>query len=693
MHPHDNAEALLRVLTAPRRNRYFYGKRLDVQHLEMEQGYGKLKQWLLNRLTVGKGVLCGLEVTVDGARVCVEPGVAIDGLGREIVVPVRSCIDPLAPHEGCCGDAAAAPPAPPSDHDDRLRLCTLWLCYRECLADHEPVLASGCDTREHCAASTIVETFCLKVTPGLADPLGDPAWCARLWESPHGRPVPGTVDHLPGGPLGGVTPGASSGSATGPAGRPASADATPAASPLDALRAGAAAGGLSDAERAALRAAQESRRHLLCELFAGDCGPAEDDACVPLAAIGLLRGRIEVEPCLLRPRLYSNETLIELILCLADKIDECCGQHTPPVVPMKVRSIDFLRRTPGAAEALVASVASPLSVTAVDIRGNANAIRVRFDKPFAQDAHKPTTHEPGDVDFQRHNVQVRPESPLNNLPFVPGSLVIEAPDTVRFDLFADSPYSRGARGWQKGRYTVFLCGDEDLPANRQALTDLAGAPLDGEPIAPAAGVISGDGTKGGDFRADFVVGAGEQPPELMHVSSVEFIERAAAGEHVLATMQTPLEETAVVGRVAAIRVRLSKPFAQDSQNVPTTHGVDDPDFQRHSLQVRLAARDARVVGVPYVPGTLAIEAADTLRFDVALGTRVVDGNGNWPRAGVRCELVLRGSPGTAGQRPPLADTGGSALDGEPAAPANGVISGDGAAGGDFLAPFSVRIAS
>src|SRR5262245_5121093 len=118
MHSHDNAEALLRTLSAPRRNHYFYGKRMDVQHFEMEQSYGKLKQWLLNRLTLGKGVLCGLRVSVDGDRICVDPGVAIDGLGREIVVPVRSCIDPLA-DDGCCGGGHAhATPRPPENLRD-----------------------------------------------------------------------------------------------------------------------------------------------------------------------------------------------------------------------------------------------------------------------------------------------------------------------------------------------------------------------------------------------------------------------------------------------------------------------------------------------------------------------------------------------------------------------------------------------
>jgi len=99
----DNTDALLRMLAAPRRNHFFYGKRMDVQHFEMEQAYGKLKGWLRNRLALGKGVLCGLGVSIDGDRVCVDPGVAIDGLGREIIVPVRACIDPLAPDDGCCG--------------------------------------------------------------------------------------------------------------------------------------------------------------------------------------------------------------------------------------------------------------------------------------------------------------------------------------------------------------------------------------------------------------------------------------------------------------------------------------------------------------------------------------------------------------------------------------------------------------
>jgi len=40
MNPYDNTETFLRVLREPRRNNYFYGKRMDVQHYQMEQDYG-----------------------------------------------------------------------------------------------------------------------------------------------------------------------------------------------------------------------------------------------------------------------------------------------------------------------------------------------------------------------------------------------------------------------------------------------------------------------------------------------------------------------------------------------------------------------------------------------------------------------------------------------------------------------------
>src|SRR5688572_26139417 len=86
------------------RNHYYYGKLLDAYHLQLEQSYGNKKRWLLNRLSLGSGVLCGLRVQLssDGTRARVSAGVAIDGVGREIIVPVDSApIDVRQPTDAC----------------------------------------------------------------------------------------------------------------------------------------------------------------------------------------------------------------------------------------------------------------------------------------------------------------------------------------------------------------------------------------------------------------------------------------------------------------------------------------------------------------------------------------------------------------------------------------------------------------
>jgi hypothetical protein len=468
MNPYDNAENLMRVLSAPRRNQYFYGKRMDVQHFRMEQDYLRQKLALLNRLTLGKGVLCGLRVTLEDGKLCVDPGVAIDGLGREIVVPVRTCIDPAAPATMCCGDPSASTlPAP-----DGVAVFTLWACYRECSADYQPMLASDCDARSDCAAGTTVETFCFKVTPGLAPLQGDPRWCIPQAAAGQDGTAFGTQPEVP---------------------MPAGFDA------FIGDQHGISAQDILDAVR--------SRRHGLCSTLGRDCDLSEGDPCVPLAAILVSDASVRaVENCLVRPRLYSHERLLDMILCLAQRVDACC--KPAPVDLMQVASIDFLYRGgPVNSETVVASVKSPLKATQVAIGGQTNAIRIKFSRPFAQGPRQPSTAGIHDASFERHNVLVLPEQPLQGERYVPGSLVIESAQVVRFDLADDTIYSRGPQlGWQKGRYRILLAGVDDPQTGRRALADMAGSALDGEPAAPANGVISGDGTKGGDFAAVFTVG-------------------------------------------------------------------------------------------------------------------------------------------------------------------------------------------
>ncbi|MFC5406946.1 hypothetical protein [Cohnella soli] len=69
------------------RNRYFYGKLLTVRDFESEQKYFNDKRRLLNRLLFGSGVVAGMQVVpVDDKTITVEMGVALDYLGREIVI-------------------------------------------------------------------------------------------------------------------------------------------------------------------------------------------------------------------------------------------------------------------------------------------------------------------------------------------------------------------------------------------------------------------------------------------------------------------------------------------------------------------------------------------------------------------------------------------------------------------------------
>jgi hypothetical protein len=153
----------LGTLSSPQRNNYFYGKLMDVSHFEMEQRYGMKKRWLLNRLGLGTGVLCGLRLTVKDDKVCVSPGVAIDGCGHEIVVPHEVCIDPWTLTDEC--GCPKTPALLRTEPHDKVLLC---LAYKECQTDFMPVLVTDCNTKQHCLPGTTVEGFCVIVKEGEA---------------------------------------------------------------------------------------------------------------------------------------------------------------------------------------------------------------------------------------------------------------------------------------------------------------------------------------------------------------------------------------------------------------------------------------------------------------------------------------------------------------------------------------------
>ena len=193
---------------SPVRNRYFYGKMLDVYHFELEQNYFNSKRWLLNRLVSGYGVVCGLNVLLssDGKSLYVTPGVAIDKCGHEIVLCQPSVPVPLPPPSSTAGGGSqttttttgtnpqqptttTSQPAGTSatttgasatgtmtagtgtENCDCAQYYHLVLCYHECPTDPAPSLGGdcGCSAQTTCSPGAIRERYTLElVTDKLA---------------------------------------------------------------------------------------------------------------------------------------------------------------------------------------------------------------------------------------------------------------------------------------------------------------------------------------------------------------------------------------------------------------------------------------------------------------------------------------------------------------------------------------------
>jgi hypothetical protein len=268
------------------RNRYFYGKLLDVSHLEMEQRYLNEKRWLVNRQGLGTGVLCGLDIEADGRRVIVGAGVAIDGHGREIVVPEPFVIeDPLALTDDCG--------RPTGEHaTDTVTLC---LAFHECDVDPTPVLVADCDVREECRPGAVRERFRVLVHDGLPD-LKSPLDCDALG--------------------GGRKPAGDGGDATH--GRLA--------------MFGAAAAGDRPVPAAGDRpvpadgGTRISVYRALCDAIEHGCAAPEHD-CVPIGVVrpGGDPETLSAAGCGFRVPIYSNVVLLDLIICIAGLLTRILG--------------------------------------------------------------------------------------------------------------------------------------------------------------------------------------------------------------------------------------------------------------------------------------------------------------------------------------------------------------------------------
>ena len=141
-------------LATPTRNRYFYGQLLGVHQFELETDYSIRQRRLLNRLVLGYGVVCGLNVELirDGTAAVISPGLAINRRGEEIVVAQQTAPIPI-PDDVL---RASVERAKERKSDPCVQVL---LCYHECLGDPAPVLAGDCGLPDPCTPSTVREQY------------------------------------------------------------------------------------------------------------------------------------------------------------------------------------------------------------------------------------------------------------------------------------------------------------------------------------------------------------------------------------------------------------------------------------------------------------------------------------------------------------------------------------------------------
>lgn len=399
-------------MAAPRRNRFFFGKLLTAHDLEMEQSYFNQKRWMLNQLGLGKGVLCGLRISAGEGQICIGPGAAVDGQGREIIVPRPVCLDPWRPTDEC---GRAGPPLSQEEN----YLVTICLAYHECPADYAPALVTNCNTAEACEAGAVVEGYQLLVRPGqpaLPARTVDEALCTALFG-------PGQGNQTPAG-----------------------------------------------------------RLQRLCQGLSETC-PSPEDPCVVLGTVQLKAGGTvgEIDVCTARPIVLSNAALLELILCLAERVDECCAP--PPAQPVQVAGVAFL----GANNQVLRRLTNPSE--AIQLRANWGLAAIRVEFTRAVDHRSLVAGEPNQ---NPGTFSFLVQGSGSDLPrnYLPGILTPEDDMATRFSLGPGMSF-------QPGEYRLTLFGDPS--DQRPAVKGMDGLHLDGEPT----GFPSGDGSEGGTFAIRF----------------------------------------------------------------------------------------------------------------------------------------------------------------------------------------------
>lgn len=158
-----------------KRVNYQVGLVLGEDEFRQDQLYFRSRDHLATRALHGYGTVAGLAVSFDEAsgELRVQPGLAVDPLGRLICVPVEYCAQLNAWLTKQLDEALAELPgdvkAVPGPHD-----LYVVLCYAECATDEVPVPSESCLTAEDSrAASRLLESFELKIVAVAPEPVNE----------------------------------------------------------------------------------------------------------------------------------------------------------------------------------------------------------------------------------------------------------------------------------------------------------------------------------------------------------------------------------------------------------------------------------------------------------------------------------------------------------------------------------------
>jgi len=144
------------------RNNYFYGKQLTVRDLLQEQSYLNGKRWLINRMVLGWGVVCGLDVRwrdeSNKRELAITNGMALDCCGHEIIVCQDQYIDVLNEIK------EMSPGGEPDKQTGEIKFL-LCLVYEKCKTEPVDLPPLGCDKEDRVEYNRVREGFKLRLKP------------------------------------------------------------------------------------------------------------------------------------------------------------------------------------------------------------------------------------------------------------------------------------------------------------------------------------------------------------------------------------------------------------------------------------------------------------------------------------------------------------------------------------------------